>query len=138
VKIFLHRLAMQFGMTVGRLLRELDEFGGMRALLDWQAYNRIEPFGYDAENWRAGMLASTIVNTTPRGPGAKAAKPSDFYPVTDNADGLTDRQKKEIERRGLARKKGEAPPPRPAPKAKPKPTVGKVKAKAMSARERRK
>lgn len=46
------------------------------------AYLRVEPRGYEIENWRAGMIAATVANVAPRKRGAKPLKPQDFYPNT--------------------------------------------------------
>jgi hypothetical protein len=58
-----------------------------REFTQWVAYSRVEPFGHEMENWRAGMIASAIVNTLhavqPRAKGTrgpKPLKPRDFYP----------------------------------------------------------
>ena len=53
-----------------------------------RAYSNIEPFGFDIENFRAGMTASTIA----RAAGVRS-KPSDFYPTIGapvNIDTQTD------------------------------------------------
>lgn len=47
---------------------------------------RIEPFGFEIENWRAGMIAAAVCNqvarTVPTRPGKrpKTLQPVDFYP----------------------------------------------------------
>ena len=43
----------------------------------WQAYYDMEPFGEQAEAWRAGMLASTMVNGNPFVKSRKM-EPKDF------------------------------------------------------------
>jgi hypothetical protein len=47
---------------------------------DWIAYANLEPFGYDIENYRAGIIASTVANVAPRKRGSRPLKPDDFYP----------------------------------------------------------
>jgi hypothetical protein len=47
--------------------------------IEWIAYYRLEPWGYEADNWRAGMIASVIANAN-RKKGKKAYKPTDFMP----------------------------------------------------------
>ena len=70
-------------MTVSRLLHEMEEFGdvwvgSMDELAYWRGYERIEMFGYEVENYRAGVIASTVANVQPG--RRKSLKPSDFYP----------------------------------------------------------
>jgi hypothetical protein len=40
---------------------------------------RVEPFGFEIENWRAGMIAATVSNSR-RSKRGKALQPADFYP----------------------------------------------------------
>jgi hypothetical protein len=77
----------------------------------WLAYNGVEPFGYEMETWRFGMVASAIVNaiyaSAPRGPRSrrpKILKPHDFYPPTRASRGprLTKAQADHIERKRKA------------------------------------
>lgn len=92
------------GKTVGQLLHDLDEYGGgVDELIEWMAFQRLEPFGYSMRNFRMGVIASTVVNCTPRGKGAKPMKPSDFYPAARASSGLTTKQQKHLEAK--ARKK---------------------------------
>lgn len=65
----------------------------------WWDYAEREPFGYEVENYRAGVVAATVANVAPRKKGAKPLKPSDFYPSSSVDDGLT------IEQRDHIRKK---------------------------------
>lgn len=44
---------------------------------------QIEPFGFEMDNWRAGMIAAAVCNTlirTKGKPKGKALQPADFYP----------------------------------------------------------
>lgn len=50
-----------------------------RQMAEWWAYYRIEPFGWDVENWRSGLVASTIANVN-RGKSRRVFKPTDFMP----------------------------------------------------------
>lgn len=82
-RLFLFRLAAHLGKTVGQLLHDLEKyksgpFGGLSELLQWQAFSRIERFGYEMENFRMGVIASTVANVAPR--RGRPLKPSDFYP----------------------------------------------------------
>jgi hypothetical protein len=60
-----------------------------REFTQWISYAALEPFGFEIENWRAGMIASAIINavyaTVPRGKSTRRPKiltPGDFYPPT--------------------------------------------------------
>ena len=46
---------------------------------DWVVFYRRHPFGPATENWRAGLVASTIYNVN-RGKRSKALGPLDFVP----------------------------------------------------------
>lgn len=59
------------GMTVRELLERVDS----RELSEWMIYFEMEPWGTDVEDWRAGMVASTIANVN-RDP-KKQIKPYD-------------------------------------------------------------
>ncbi len=72
--MFKHRLALELGMTVA----ELNQRMGHAELINWMAYSRIEPFGYQMQNYRAGMVCAAIQNCfTAKG---KERRPTDFMP----------------------------------------------------------
>jgi hypothetical protein len=50
-----------------------------RTFAEWQAYCSLEPFGPQADFWRAGMIASMIANVN-RKKNAQPFKPEDFMP----------------------------------------------------------
>lgn len=50
-----------------------------RTFAEWQAYCSIEPFGPEAEYWRAGLIASMTANAN-RKKGKDPFKPEDFMP----------------------------------------------------------
>lgn len=64
-------------MTVRELLARIDS----RELSEWMAYFSMEPWGTETEDWRAGMVASTIANVN-RDPKKqkKPFEPKDFVP----------------------------------------------------------
>lgn len=64
-------------MTVRELLAQTDS----RELSEWMAYYRLEPWGCEVEDLRAGIIASTIANAN-RDPKKqrKPFQPSDFIP----------------------------------------------------------
>lgn len=58
------------------MLAEMDSC----AFVEWMAFFSLEPWGYDAGNWRSGIVSATIANVN-RAKGQKAFKPADFMPV---------------------------------------------------------
>lgn len=72
----------------------------------WKAYHSVEPFGFEMDNFRMGVVAASVVNVAPRGKGAKALVPSDFYPARKKGSiKLGPRQQKQLaERRKRLRK----------------------------------
>lgn len=72
----------------------------------WAAFHRLEPSGFEIENWRSGMLAAAICNavvaTIPMPEGRsrpKPLRPSDFLPAVAKSREkreLTERQKREL------------------------------------------
>lgn len=71
----MHRLAMALGMTISEIKARMTH----SELVDWMAYYKLEPFGPDADNWRAGLVSATVANVN-RGKNRKAYKPTDFMP----------------------------------------------------------
>ena len=50
-----------------------------RDFAEWMAYSRLEPWGEERADLRAGIVASTIANSN-RGKGQKPFKPQQFMP----------------------------------------------------------
>lgn len=73
--MLLFRLAFQFGCTVA----ELQDRMGSAEFADWCAFWRLEPWGFEIDNWRSAMIASTVANSN-RPPKAKPYKIADFMP----------------------------------------------------------
>lgn len=71
----LFRLALRLGKTVQQLVSELsvDEF------MEWIAFYRLEPWGFDIDNWRSANVASTVANAN-RPPRQPAYKLEQFLP----------------------------------------------------------
>jgi hypothetical protein len=67
-----HRIAYDWRCTV----EELQERIPSSKFTELAAYLRIEPRGYEMDNWRFGMLAATVNNVQSN----KKLKPKDFYP----------------------------------------------------------
>lgn len=70
-------MALALGMTAGELLQRMSS----RELTEWMAFFSLEPWGTEVEDWRAGLIASTIANSY-RDPKRrrKPYEPSDFMP----------------------------------------------------------
>ncbi len=64
-------------MTVRELLARIDS----RELSEWNAFFELEPWGCEMEDWRTGLVASTIANVN-RDPKKqrKPFEPDDFMP----------------------------------------------------------
>jgi hypothetical protein len=64
-------------MTVRELLVRIDS----RELTEWMIYYDMEPWGTEIEDWRAGLIASTVANVN-RDPKKRKEPyaPHDFMP----------------------------------------------------------
>lgn len=58
------------------MLSEMDSC----EFVEWMAFFSLEPWGYDASNWRSGIVSATIANVN-RAKGKKAFQAADFMPV---------------------------------------------------------
>lgn len=72
-------------MTVRELLARIDS----RELSEWYAFFELEPWGCEMEDWRTGLVASTIANVN-RDPKKqrKPFEPTDFMPLHGKPDPL--------------------------------------------------
>jgi hypothetical protein len=72
----LFRVAALMRMPVERLLAEMpaDEF------IEWCAFYDLEPWGFQADAWRSGVVAATVANYSGRTRTRADAKPRDFMP----------------------------------------------------------
>lgn len=70
------RLAARLGRTVASLQAEMssDEFA------HWVAFYRLEPFGYEVQNWRAALVAAATANTAGKKRNGQPFTPRDFMP----------------------------------------------------------
>ena len=50
-----------------------------RQLIEWRAFATIEPFGEEADYWRAGLIAAAAINPH-RARGKKAISPEELMP----------------------------------------------------------
>ena len=65
-------------MTVRELLARIDS----HELTEWAAYFNLEPWGTETDDWRAGMVASTIANVNRDSKRQrKPFVPQDFMPT---------------------------------------------------------
>ncbi len=96
-------LSQAYGWTLDELGRRMSSREFMTRFVHWQ----LEPWGPLADAWRAGIVAATVVNCTPRKRGARPVKPTDFYTdpyAQDSArEELTPEQRAFIEKRKKAR-----------------------------------
>jgi hypothetical protein len=69
-----HRVAALLGRTVEELQHQITS----AEFEDWCAFYALEPWGWEAQNWRMGVVASTVANYS--GNIKKPVKPSDFMP----------------------------------------------------------
>jgi hypothetical protein len=65
-------------MTVRQLLDVMDN----DEMIAWMAYERIEPFGEERADLRAGINTATLININTKR-GSKTVKPSDVIPRFD-------------------------------------------------------
>lgn len=77
-------------------------------LTDWMIFYDHEPWGYLAEEHRAGLIASTVINCTPRGRGAKMFRREEWSPDRwkGEVSEFTPEQRAFIAKRKKQRKQG--------------------------------
>lgn len=76
MRLFLHRLAIRLGRTVGELERSMTT----RELTDWMAYYQLEPWCDDRRDMQIAVVAATIANAN-RGKNQRSYRPEDFLVV---------------------------------------------------------
>lgn len=64
---------------MGRTVRELGETLGADELIEWMAFERLEPWGSEIDAYRIGLICSTVANAF-RGKKGRRFKPTDFMP----------------------------------------------------------
>ena len=62
-------------------VRQLENEMSARELTEWMIYYGLEPFGDTQDDFRAGLICSTIANVNGGGKGGKALKPTDFIKI---------------------------------------------------------
>jgi hypothetical protein len=74
---FAYRLALALGKAnPDAMLAQLPH----RVFVEWIEYTKLEPFGEERADLRAGIIASTIANCLARKKGQPAFKVKDFMP----------------------------------------------------------
>lgn len=73
------RLALAFGIPPRELLRRLTA----RELVEFEELYRMDPWGEERADLRAGIIASTLVNLKRDPKKTKAFRPVDFMPYVD-------------------------------------------------------
>jgi len=67
-------------MTVQELLSRVSS----RELAEWMAFYQLEPWGTETEDWRAGLIASTVANANrDQKRRRRPYEPQDFMPRRD-------------------------------------------------------
>ena len=74
---FKFRLALALGMTVRQLETQIEN----SELMEWMAFFGLEPWGSVRDDYRAGLIAATLVNVNGGKKGGKAAEAGDFFPL---------------------------------------------------------
>jgi len=77
VRRFKFRLALALGMTVRQLETQIEN----SELMEWMAFFGLEPWGSVRDDYRAGLIAATLVNVNGGKKGGKAAEAGDFFPL---------------------------------------------------------
>ena len=80
------------GVTVDYLLKNISS----RELTEWAEYYKLEPFGEERADLRAGIIGATIANVN-RGKGGKTFTPQDFMPKFDQPKQTWQEQLKVVE-----------------------------------------
>ena len=71
-------MAFRIAALLGRTVEELHQTMTSVEFTDWCAFYSLEPWGFDSDNWRMGVIGATVANYSGR--VKKAVKPSDFFP----------------------------------------------------------
>lgn len=88
-------------MALGKSIREIERFDFME-IMEWTAYARIEPIGDDRDDYRSGIIASTLANIN-RVKNGKFYTPQDFMPFMikdDRTKLMSKRLRKMLKDRG--------------------------------------
>jgi flagellar basal body rod protein FlgC len=82
-------------MTVRELLQRVDS----RELTEWMAFYKLEPWGAEIEDYRTGVVASTIANANRDSKRkSKPFQPKDFMPQQKVEEQSWEEQEKILQR----------------------------------------
>ena len=82
-------------MTVRELLQRVDS----RELTEWMAFYKLEPWGTEIEDYRTGVIASTIANANRDSKRkSKPFQPKDFMPQGKVEEQSWEEQEKILQR----------------------------------------
>ena len=81
-------MLFRLALAMGRTLSELRATLSYAEFQEWCGYYKIEPWGEDRADLRAGIIASTIANYAGklRAEGADPALPADFMPYLERPE----------------------------------------------------
>ena len=79
-----HRVAALLG---GRTIKEWQAAMSSAEFVRWCAFYQLEPWGFEADNWRAALVCTTTANFS--GNVKKPLKVSDFLPGHKRRKALT-------------------------------------------------
>lgn len=77
-------------------VRQLESTIQASELLEWMAFFQMEPWGAVREDYRAGVIASTLVNVNGGKKGKQAAQPHDFFTLYQNHGRRTQTNEQQI------------------------------------------
>jgi hypothetical protein len=88
------RLASHLGyLDVDSMLDQLTS----SQFLEWLEFYQLEPYGYELDNYRAGIIASAIYNTNRSKESDKVFEPKDFFQsMGSNSKAVTSDEKMEL------------------------------------------
>lgn len=66
-------------MHLGLSVRETQQRISSREFTEWAAFYELEPWGYEVDNYRAGLICATVANAM-RGKRGKRFSAADFMP----------------------------------------------------------
>ncbi len=66
-------------MHLGLSVRETQQRISSREFTEWVAFYELEPWGYEVDNYRAGLICATVANAM-RGKRGKRFSAADFMP----------------------------------------------------------
>lgn len=87
---------LRWANHIGMLPRDLLERVTVDDIREMMAFERLEPFGALADEFRLGVIAATVANVN-RGPDSDALYPQDFMPALRRAMEPAQEQRREMD-----------------------------------------